>query len=125
MTEEFPKDAKEFIHQHIHSVAQLEVLLALHRDAERRWTVEEMTGSLYLQPQMVAALLQDLVRREFAAEESGSFRYRQDREDMRAIIDRLAHLYKERRVAVAAEIFSKPDDSARAFAEAFRLRGKE
>jgi hypothetical protein len=125
MNEEFPKDAKDFIHQHIHSVAQLEVLLALHREPDRRWTVEEMTGSLYLQPQMVADLLQDLARRGFAGEENGVFRYRQDRDDIRAIMDRLAQLYKERRVAVAAEIFAAPADSARAFAAAFRLRGKE
>ena len=125
MSEEFPKDAKEFIHQHIHSVAQLEVLLALHREPERRWTVEEMTGSMYLQPQMVADLLQDLVRRGFAAEENSAFRYGHVPEATRTIVNRLAQLYKERRVAVAAEIFAAPADSARAFAAAFRLRGKE
>lgn len=125
MDDSFPKNVKDFIHQHIHSLAQLEVLLKLHREPDRDWTVEEVTSSLYLQPKMVSGLLADLVQRGFVAEQGGAFCYGPKTDDARDIIGRLAALYKERRVAVTTEIFAKPIDSARAFADAFRLRRKE
>jgi len=125
MAEEFPKDVKEFISQHVHSLAQLEVLLMLHRDQGRSWTPEQITSSLYLERQMVEDLLADLVGRGFAAEENSAFRYKPAGDVVHGLIERLAKLYQERRVTVISEIFAKPADSARAFAEAFRLRGKE
>ena len=38
------------------------------------------------------------------------------------LIERLNRVYQERRVAVTTEIFSKPIDFVKAFADAFRLR---
>jgi DNA-binding MarR family transcriptional regulator len=122
MDEVFPSDVKEFIGQHIHSVAQLEVLLALQREPERVWTAEEVTSLLFLQPQMVSQLLADLVRRGFVAESDATFQYRPQNEQIAGLIARLASLYQERRVAVTTEIFSKPIDFMKAFADAFRLR---
>ena len=125
MADEFPKDVKEFISQHVHSLAQLEVLLILHREPSRSWTAEQVTSSLYLQRQMVEDLLADLVGRGFAAEDNATFSYKPAGEAVHGLIERLAQLYQERRVTVISEIFAKPADSARAFAEAFRLRGRE
>jgi hypothetical protein len=60
MDEGLPIDVKEFIRHNILSLAQLEVLLALHRGQDQIWTVERMTNHLYLQRAMVDALLIDL-----------------------------------------------------------------
>jgi hypothetical protein len=125
MVDGLPSDVKEFIRQHIHSLAQLEVLLTLRREPERLWTIDEVTTALYLQGQMVNDLLLDVVRRGLAEQEGGNFRYRPANDTLAGLIDRLAQLYQERRVAVTTEIFAKPVDSFRAFAEAFRLRGKD
>jgi len=125
MVDGLPNDVKDFINQHIHSLAQLEVLLTLRLEPERLWTIDEITSALYLQRQMVHDLLLDVVRRGLAEQESGNFRYRPANDTLGGLIDRLAQLYHERRVAVTTEIFAKPVDSVRAFAEAFRLRGKE
>jgi hypothetical protein len=122
MDDVFPPDVKEFIREHIHSLAQLEVLLALHREPERLWTVDEMTNVLFLRRPMVNDLLMDVVHRGFAARDGEQFRYHSANEGVRRAIDRLAELYKERRVAVTTEIFSKPIDFVKAFADAFRLR---
>jgi hypothetical protein len=125
MVDGLPNDVREFIRQHIHSLAQLEVLLTLRREPERLWTIDEVTTALYLQRQMVNDLLLDVVRRGLAEQEAGNFRYRPANDVLAALIDRLAQLYQERRVAVTTEVFAKPVDSVRAFAEAFRLRGKD
>jgi hypothetical protein len=74
---------------------------------------------------MVNDLLLDVLRRGLAEQEGGSFRYRPANDALAGLIDRLAQLYQERRVAVTIEVFAKPIDSVRAFAEAFRLRGKD
>jgi hypothetical protein len=125
MVDGLPNDVKEFISRHIHSLAQLEVLLTLRREPERLWTIDEITSALYLQRQMVNDLLLDVVRRGLVEQEGGNFRYRPANDIIGGLIDRLAQLYQERRVAVTTEIFAKPVDSVRAFAEAFRLRVKE
>jgi DNA-binding MarR family transcriptional regulator len=125
MSSDLPVDVKEFIGKHIHSVAQLEVLLMLRREPDRTWTLEQLTNGLYLQSQMVARLLTDIVQRGFAVQEQGSFRYQPANDEERQLIDRLAHMYQERRVAVITEIFSKPIDVVKAFADAFRLRKEE
>lgn len=122
MSDDFPADVKEFIGQNIHSVAQLEVLLTLYREPERSWTTEEITTLLYLQREMVNELLNDLVQRGFAVRAETSFRYQPANDTIARLIERLAGLYHERRVAVTTEIFSRPIDSVKAFADAFRLR---
>jgi hypothetical protein len=125
MDDDFPADVKEFIRKHIHSIAQLEVLLLIGREPQRAWTTDEITSRLYLRTQMVAALLTDIVRRGFAVQEEGCFRYQPANDIDRQLIERLAEVYQVRRVAVTTEIFSKPREFARAFADAFRLRKEE
>ena len=125
MANDFPADVKEFIGKHIHSVAQLEILLMLLREPERAWTSAEITKGLYLESQMVTQLLRDIVQRGFAVQTEASFRYQPANDADRQLIERLAQVYQERRVAVIAEIFSKPIDFIKAFADAFRLRKEE
>ena len=125
MSNDFPADVKEFIGKHIHSVAQLEILLMLLREPERAWTSAEITKGLYLESQMVTQLLRDIVQRGFAVQTEASFRYQPANDADRQLIERLAQVYQERRVAVIAEIFSKPIDFIKAFADAFRLRKEE
>ena len=110
MGNNFPADVKEFIIQNIHSLAQLEVLLKLRAQPERFWTVNEITNALYLERQMVNDLLMDLVRRGFAVQAEAGFCYRPENEIVGQLIEALAQLYQERRVAVTTEIFSKPID---------------
>jgi len=125
MADEFPDDLKDFIRKHIHSVAQLEILLMLRKEPERTWTADEVTNSLYLQSEMVTQMLKDISQRGFAVETQGRFRYQPANDTDRRLIDRLAQVYQERRVAVITAIFSKPIDFIKAFADAFRLRKEE
>ena len=122
MSESLPADVKEFIGQNFHSVAQIEVLCTLYREPGRAWTAEEITNLLYLQREMVHELLMDLVRRGFVVETNATFRYQPANTTIAQLIERLVQLYHERRVAVTTEIFSRPIDSVKAFADAFRLR---
>jgi len=125
MSNDIPADVKDFIGNHIHSVAQLEILLMLRSEPERSWTSVEINKSLYLNSDMLTQLLTDIVQRGFAAQAECCFRYQPANDTDRQLIERLAQVYQERRVAVIAEIFSKPTDFIKAFANAFRLRKEE
>jgi hypothetical protein len=124
MSDDLAADLKEFIAQHIHSLAQLELLLMLRRDRAGLWTAEEVMKALYIQKETAEDLMADLVQRGFAVQEAMGVRY-EPANDMASFIERLAQLYLERRVAVTTEIYSKPVNSVKAFADAFRLRKKE
>jgi hypothetical protein len=125
MSDDFPTDVKQFIGHHIESLAQLEALLLLRKDAEREWKTDEIAKILYITPEMSAALLADLARRGFAVPRETCYRYRTPEAGIDRTIEQLARVYQERRVAVITEIYSKPQNKVQTFADAFRLRKEE
>ena len=124
MSDDFPADVKDFIGKHIHSVAQLEILLMMEGEPERTWTSVEIT-KVCIRIANGNPLLTDIVQRGFAVQTEAVFATSQQTTSDRQLIERLAQVYQERRVAVIAEIFSKPIDFIKAFADAFRLRKEE
>jgi DNA-binding MarR family transcriptional regulator len=125
MSDAFPVDVKEFLSQNIHSVAQLEVLLMLRAESERRWSAEDVAKILYVQSPMAMNMLTDLVQRGFVVQSEAYFRYQPAHDGIGVLIERVAQLYRERRVAVTYEIYSKETNVVQAFADAFRLRKEE
>jgi hypothetical protein len=122
---EFPADVRQFIIAHVDSVAQLEVLLLLRENAQREWLVSEISDALRTSPKMVAEQAAGLEGLGvIAAHESsdGRFHYSPSTAELREIVDRLALVYEQRRVAVITMIYSKPVDKVQTFADAFRLR---
>lgn len=127
MNERLPPEIRQFIAQQIDSLAQLEALLLLRREAERFWSASELARTLYLSDEMCRGMFEELERRKFVYRdaESGTFRY--DCKDLQtdALLGTLAKLYQERRVAVISEIYSNPVAKVQTFADAFRLRKED
>lgn len=124
MNEDFPADIKQFIADHVDSVAQLELLLLLRADPGRDWTADEAGRDLYSAPDVTALQLADLQARAFVTggPRPDSFRFHPQTAEQDQLLARLADLYRDRRVAVITAIYSKPVDKIRSFADAFRLR---
>jgi hypothetical protein len=100
----------------------------LKGEPERGWDVEEIAKSLYLTPEMAAALLAELQRRGWAQAAPASavrFSFCSQGNETDALIDELGEIYQERRVAVITQIYSKPLNKVQTFADAFRLRREE
>lgn len=116
---------RRLIADHIHSVEQLEVLLLLRREADREWSPGDVASELVTTLDSVAARLEDLAERGFAVKVADDPpRYRWSGDGARdGLVDELASLYARRRVSVISEIFSRPSETIRTFADAFRLRG--
>jgi predicted transcriptional regulator len=128
MSEAFSNDLQQFIDQNVESLAQLEALLLLHGEAPREWTTEALAKALYITRETAAALLKDLASRGLAKPVDGAtdrFIYSPANADSRKLVERLAKVYEERRVAVITQIYSKPVNKVQTFADAFRLRREE
>jgi hypothetical protein len=126
MTDDFPLELKQFIAQHVESLAQLEALLILRQDAPTPWKSADLCQRLYISPDMCEGILVDLIRRGFAERTpEGAVQYRPPSSDADRLLADLAAIYQERRVAVITEIYSKPVNKVQTFADAFRLRKEE
>jgi hypothetical protein len=127
MHQEFPPGLKQFIEHHIESVPQLEALLLLRQDSQRQWAAGDIAKALYIPDEAAGSLLADFARRGFAIlvpSAAACYTYRIRDAESDRLIDELAAVYRERRVAVISLIYSKPLNRVQTFADAFRF-GKE
>lgn len=111
---------RAFIHAHIHSVEQLEVLLLLRRERLRGFTGEEIARELRIHPASANDRLADLCERHLAVIEGARTFYGATGE-LDQLVGALATAYGDARVAVIQTIFTRPDP-LRSFADAFKLR---
>jgi DNA-binding MarR family transcriptional regulator len=125
MATEFPAEIEQFIGQHIESLAQLETLLALRREPGRSWSCADLARQLYVTTDVCTSIIGDLERRGFVLRDAANadlVRYRSASTETDELIDLLASLYQQRRVAVITQIYSKPVKKVQTFADAFRFR---
>jgi hypothetical protein len=120
-----PAPVRQFVAEHIESVAQLEVLLLLRAASDKDWTAPEVARALVTQPESAAAgWLDDLAKRGLAREAGGAYRFDAPPE-LEPMLDDLAESYAKYRVTVVALIFAKPSDRITSFADAFRIRKED
>lgn len=117
-------DARRLLASWITSVEQLEILLLLRREAERRWTPSEVAEELRSSESSVAKRLGDLHSGGLVERvgNDGTFRYAPASEWLRGAVDSLADLYAESPYRVIDMIFAKPISNLRVYADAFRYR---
>lgn len=114
----------KFIVEKIDSVAELETLLILSDDENRRWSVQEIAARLYTQPANAARVLESLVRCELASAEGSpsQFRYSPAHSDDRKAFAEVAEAYRRNLVAITTLIHSKASTSVNEFARAFEMK---
>lgn len=123
---EITHDVKRFITEHVRSAEQLDILLLLHADPEKRWTAGQVSGAVFTVPTSAAMRLETLAARGFLGSSGGAdpqYWYAPASAEQRAGVDALAAAYRADRVAVINLVFAGPPDSVKTFADAFRLRG--
>jgi len=125
MPDPLPATVRQFISEHIRSIAQLELLLLLSREREKTWSVQEAAKALYTADSMTEPLLESLrsiglVVRSDDAEQRYS--YAPKSPELERSVQDLAHEYQERRVTIINLIYSAPAEKLQDFADAFRIR---
>lgn len=120
---QFSAELRAFINRSIGSVEHVEVLLLLKRNDGRAWSAQEIADELRRSPASVERRLRDLTRSRLLEAAGDRYRYRHGSHD--ATVEELEQEYDSRRVRLIEAIFTGPIDSARTFADAFRLWGED
>lgn len=136
---DIPDEVVQFVHDHVTSAAQLEVLLLLAQKSRDHWSAADVNRELRSQQDLVARSLAELhasgllvmVNSDSAMEPSDlCYRYQPSDPALDKAVGVLIATYRTRRHTVLDLIYSKhlpprPDNSLQVFADAFRLRPKK
>lgn len=119
-----PEDVQRFILTCIPSIPHLEALLLLRANASRAWEAREVAERLYVPEAKAVAVLADLGAAGLLVSEQTPLRYRYEPapDELRQLLDRVAHAYAAHLVEMTNLVHSKTDRKARQFADAFKLR---
>jgi len=123
MSAEPSNELRQFIREHIASVAQLEALLLL-RSTRAEWTAAAIARELRIDHAAAAEQLRELSDRGLAEriDVPERFRYAPSQPEIDALVAQLESTYEDRRVTIIGIIYSGPAPRVQKFADAFRIR---
>jgi hypothetical protein len=126
-TDGIPADVAAFLRSDIDSVRQLEALLLL-RAQPRVWSAQQVSselrcGVVWSEQQLEGLRAKGLLEVAEAAGGAPGFRYAPREGRLNTIVSQVADLFARREHTVIELIFGEPRrDTARSFADAFRIR---
>jgi hypothetical protein len=120
---ELPKSVRDLVEQWIHSAADVDTLLLLHRDYGP-WTGATVARELRIDEDQATEILARLHRRGLLASEAGSFCFHPRDPAMADAVATLAQLFPAYRVAIVALIYARPTGPITDFSNAFRVRSE-
>jgi hypothetical protein len=126
--EDIPDAVQRFVLDKIESISQLEALLLLHRTSPRTWTAEQLSTELRIDPTWAAEQLPLLKDRGLLSSDPSrpdQYRFEPMNEAVGRSVAALAECYVQRRVALIAFLYSRPNDRLRALADAFKVRRED
>jgi hypothetical protein len=118
--EPVPDDVRDYILNHIDSIAQLEALLLLRAHPGEAWDILTVARRLYVPEPDVSDALERLINNGIVSFEQGTFSYRPPPE-IHDLIERVAATYRRHLIPVTNLIHSKPS-RIHQFADAFKFR---
>jgi hypothetical protein len=122
--EEIPGPVRRLILDKIESISQLETLLLLYGTPERSWTPDHVSTELRIDLRWAADQLALLQSRGFLVrvDDTPSYTFLPPDPETKGTVASLAACYADRRVAVIALLYSRPEDQIRLLSDAFRVR---
>lgn len=125
MTEPLSPELRAFLHEYVKSVEQAEIILLLFRTSPREWTAVKVGRELRIDAVSAARRLSDLqlcgLISARAEAETLNYWYEGAHDPL---VRALAAEFAERPTTVSSAIYAPPPDDVRAFADAFRVRGR-
>jgi hypothetical protein len=121
-----PPQVRALIVDRISSVVQLEILLLLHAEPARSWTADDAATHFRIDPTWAEAQFTELAAQGLVRPLSGgsatTHQYAPKTADLARAVSDLSKAYNDMRVSVISLIYSKPTDTLKSFADAFRIR---
>lgn len=119
-----PQKVEAFVLGNINSIEQLEVLLLLRKDPDREWDADQVSSALRTNPASAAGRLSDLRSRKLLSKrrDAGQLYYRYSPEaEIGLLVDEVAKFYTTHRHMIIELIYSRPAETIRILADAFRI----
>ena len=116
---------RRFLSEFIGSVAELELLLLLRTSLPMCWTVPQLVAELRVDSDWATRQIDAFCKAGLAAgndEQPAAYCYRPTTPHLEHAVAAVAQDYLLHRVSVIEYIYSRPNETLRVFAEAFRLR---
>jgi hypothetical protein len=120
---EFSPAFRTFINKNITSIEQIEVLLILHANPDRVWTIDEISAILRSSRYSIESRMAGLIAARLAKASENGYRYAASGRS-HAFVEELQEEYSARRFSVIEIVFSKADP-LQSFADAFRIKDEE
>ena len=120
--QQISEGVKRFIREQIQTVPKLEVLLLLHREPSRSFSLAEVANELGFEYDMAREQLTALERIGLIETnfEKSKFRYHPANKTLSSIVNRLAVAYPKQRVPILSAILAEEPNKVRRFIEAFK-----
>ena len=124
MSPRIPEHVLRFLEECIDSVPQLEALLLMFDEPERRWSVPDVSARTYISLSEADKLLERLARRDLIRSDDGGahFIIQSHEAATSALLADVARTYRANLTQVATFIHEKPPASVKEFARAFDLK---
>lgn len=120
-----PEDISRFILLAVPSVPYLEAMLLMRRETAQSWDAKRLAERTYVSEKVAQNLITVLHASGIIApvdQDSGSYEYKPQSEELVDMIARLAEVYAKNLVGVTNLIHSKTNKKAQQFADAFIWR---
>jgi hypothetical protein len=116
-----PEPVREFLLEHIDSVAQLEALLLLRQSAPQSWDPSQLAKRLYIDETEARTVLSGLVAGNLVVTDGATFQFCPESDEHKSLIDAVTDSYAHYLVPVTTIIHEKAA-GIRKFANAFKFR---
>jgi hypothetical protein len=116
-----PEPVREFLLEHIDSVAQLEALLLLRQSAPQSWNPSQLAKRLYIDETEARTVLSGLVAGNLVVTDGTAFQFCPESDEQKSLIDAVTESYAHYLVPVTTIIHEKAA-GIRQFANAFKFR---
>lgn len=122
MSEEIPKEIREFLRRYISSVGQLDILFLLFKHPDRFWTAQQISQELRTNQSLAQTQLEELAQKGLILVEGEMGARCCGEPEHLESLTKLVSFYSLRRAVVIEFIYSQPLDRIRIFADAFRIK---
>jgi len=116
---------RTLIRQHVHSVGGLELLMLLHAERDRSWSVRDICDALTCPASWAEARLDAMADAGLIQREGDRWRYAASNTELEQATSALQEAYRLHSREVVRFVFATPGRDLKEFSDAFRVRRRE
>jgi len=116
---------RTLIRQHVHSVGELELLMLLHAERDRPWSVDELCDALACPASWAVAQLDAMADAGLIQPEGDGWRFAPSNTQLEQATSALQEAYRPQSREVVRFVFATPGRDLKEFSDAFLVRREE